>query len=158
MFLLVSEFSFFQGYFARYWPLFSSEHGFVALAIAMLVLGTDILGNLNKQSNSQEALGLAFWQITIASGIIIFILGWINLVAVSSITSLHHYTTNSCYRVSSSATARNTSQLAKSELTVLSLRSRLHCHNLIPALPTHQPPTAIQTHQIKVSLVMPSTS
>lgn len=82
MFLLASESSFFRGYFARNWPLLSPSHGFVTLALAMVVLGVNMLGNLNKPATSQEALGTAFWRIVIASGCIIFILGWINLVAV----------------------------------------------------------------------------
>lgn len=52
------------------------------MALMMVVLGINMLGNLNKQATSQQSLGMAFWRIVIASGIVIFILGWINLVAV----------------------------------------------------------------------------
>lgn len=83
MFLLTSELSLFRPYFARNWPLLSPEHGFVTLALFMIVLGINMLGNLNKEATSQDSLGLAFWRIVIASGIIIFIMGWINLIAVS---------------------------------------------------------------------------
>lgn len=83
VFLLVSELSLFRAYFARNWPLLSPSHGFVALALAMLALGINMLGNLNKPATSQQALGLAFWRVVIASGIIIFILGFVNLIAVS---------------------------------------------------------------------------
>lgn len=48
----------------------------------MIVLGVNMLANLNKQPTSQEALGLPFWRIVVASGIIAFVLGFINLVAV----------------------------------------------------------------------------
>ena len=51
------------------------------LALAMVVLGINMLGNLNKEALSQESLGLAFWRVVISAGIIIFIMGWINLVA-----------------------------------------------------------------------------
>ncbi|UJO24755.1 uncharacterized protein CLAFUR5_13816 [Fulvia fulva] len=81
MFLIVSELSLFRGYFARNWPLLSPSHGFVTLALAMIVLGINVMGNLNKPSGSQEELGMAFWRIVIASGILIFILGWFNLLA-----------------------------------------------------------------------------
>jgi len=81
MFLFVSELSLFRAYFARNWPLLSPSRGFVALAIAMLVLGINMLGNLNKPATSQQALGLAFWRVVISSGIIIFILGLVNLIA-----------------------------------------------------------------------------
>lgn len=82
MFLLVSELSLFRAYFARNWPLLSPAHGFVTLAAAMIILGVDILGNLNKPATSQESLGLAMWRIVIGSGIIVFILGFFNLFAV----------------------------------------------------------------------------
>ncbi|KAF2720026.1 hypothetical protein K431DRAFT_227440 [Polychaeton citri CBS 116435] len=81
MFLLASELSLFRSYFARNWPLLSPAHGFVALASAFIVLGINILGDLNKDSESQKHLGLAFWRIVIGSGCLIFSLGWINLVA-----------------------------------------------------------------------------
>lgn len=81
MFLLASELSLFRGYFARNWPLLSPARGFVTLALAMIVLGINMLGNLNKPATSRKSLGLAFWRIVIASGIIIFIMGWVNLIA-----------------------------------------------------------------------------
>lgn len=84
MFLIVSELNIFRAYFARNWPLLSPTHGFVTLALAMIVLGINVMGNLNKPSGSQKELGLAFWRIVIGSGIIIFILGWVNLLAVST--------------------------------------------------------------------------
>lgn len=86
MFLLASELSLFRVFFARNWPLLSAAHGFVALALAMIVLGINMLGNLNKEATSQESLGLQFWRVVIASGILIFILGWLNLIAVRSTT------------------------------------------------------------------------
>jgi hypothetical protein len=81
VFLIVTELPLFKGYFARNWPLLSPSHGFVTLAIAMIVIGIQVMGNLNKSAGSQQALGLAFWRIVIASGILIFTLGWINLLA-----------------------------------------------------------------------------
>lgn len=83
MFLITTELPLFRAYFARNWPLLSPCHGFVTLAIAMVVLGINVLGNLNKPDGSQKNLGMAFWRIVISSGILIFILGWFNLLAVS---------------------------------------------------------------------------
>jgi len=80
-FLIVSELCLFPGYFERNWPLLSPTHGFVMLSLMMVILGLDILGNLNKAANSQAALGLAFWRVVISAGILIFILGFINLLA-----------------------------------------------------------------------------
>ena len=48
----------------------------------MLILGVNILGNLNKRATSQKNLGLAFWRIVIGSGILVMILGVFNIVAV----------------------------------------------------------------------------
>jgi hypothetical protein len=48
----------------------------------MLLLGNTILGNLNKKATSQKNLGLPFWRIVIASGIVVIIMGTINLFAV----------------------------------------------------------------------------
>ncbi|KAK4575268.1 hypothetical protein LTR86_001120 [Recurvomyces mirabilis] len=78
---ITGKFSFFRSYFARNWPLLSPAHGFVTLGLAMIVLGVNMLGNLNKPATSRESLSLAFWRIVIGSGIVIFILGHVNLVA-----------------------------------------------------------------------------
>ena len=40
-----------------------------------------MLANLNKKATNEKSLGLAFWRVVIGSGIVIFILGWVNLVA-----------------------------------------------------------------------------
>ena len=47
----------------------------------MIVVGVSILGNLNKQATSQQSLGLSFWQIVISSGIVVTILGFVNIIA-----------------------------------------------------------------------------
>lgn len=81
VFLITSELPIFKGYFARNWPLLSPSRGFVTLAVAMIVIGIQVMGNLNKSAGSQQALGMPFWRIVIASGILVFTLGWINLLA-----------------------------------------------------------------------------
>ena len=82
MFLVVSECSIFKRFFARSWPLLSYEHGFNFLGLAMIVLGNNVLGNLNKEATSQKSLGLAFWRIVISSGIIVLVMGVVNVTAV----------------------------------------------------------------------------
>lgn len=52
----------------------------------MIVLGNNILGNLNKEATSQKSLGLPFWRVVIGSGIVVFSLGFLNIIAVS----IHH--------------------------------------------------------------------
>jgi hypothetical protein len=49
----------------------------------MLVLGNNTLGNLNKEATSQESLGLALWRLVIGSGIVVFVFGFVNIIAVS---------------------------------------------------------------------------
>ena len=48
----------------------------------MLLLGNSILGNLNKQATSQKSLGLAFWRVVIAAGIVVIVMGTVNIFAV----------------------------------------------------------------------------
>ncbi|MCJ1410633.1 hypothetical protein MMC19_004719 [Ptychographa xylographoides] len=81
IFLIISELPFFRNYFSRNWPLLSLSSGFVTLGILMIIVGVSILGNLNKAATSEQNLGLSFWQIVISSGIVICILGFVNIVA-----------------------------------------------------------------------------
>jgi len=83
IFLVVSELSLFKSYFANNWPLLSPKSGFVFLGLTMLVLGFNILGNLNKNATSQANLGLPLWRVVIAGGILSAIMGFFNIVAVS---------------------------------------------------------------------------
>lgn len=96
VFLVVSECSLFRGYFARNWPLLSPSHGFVTLGVAMIVLGLNMLGNMNKEATSKESLGLPFWRLLVASGILALIIGTFNIIAVSQMNPalLSPYETN----------------------------------------------------------------
>lgn len=51
------------------------------LGAAQILLGNSVLANLNKANASQEHLGMAFWRLIIGSGITIFVMGFINLLA-----------------------------------------------------------------------------
>ena len=64
-------------------PLLSPEHGFVTLSLALFVLGIDLLAKLNHDTDTQSALGLPFWRIVIGAGILVAILGLLNIIAVS---------------------------------------------------------------------------
>lgn len=81
MFLVISECSLFRSYFARNWPLLSPAHGFTTLGSAMSVLGLNMLGNMNKEATSQSSLGLPFWRLLVASGILAFVIGIFNIIA-----------------------------------------------------------------------------
>jgi len=82
LFLIVSECSLFHNFFARNWPLLSPAHGFVTLGCAMMVIGLNMLGNMNKQATSQQSLGLPFWRLLLASGILAIVIGFFNVVSV----------------------------------------------------------------------------
>ncbi|EOD51508.1 hypothetical protein GTA08_BOTSDO01162 [Neofusicoccum parvum] len=81
LFLVASEACLFRSYFRRNWPLLGPQHGFVALGLAMILLGVNTLGNLNKDATSEDHLGKPFWSVVISSGIIILVLGFINIFA-----------------------------------------------------------------------------
>ncbi len=76
----------FRSYFHRNWPLFGPDHGFMMLGLAMVVLGVNILGNMNKQAMSVKTLGLPFWRIVLSSAIIVLVLGFFNIISVSPAT------------------------------------------------------------------------
>lgn len=80
-FLIITETPLFKSYFSRNWPLFSPSSGFAMLGVAQILLGNGVLANLNKSNASQESLGMAFWRLIIGSGIIIFVMGFINILA-----------------------------------------------------------------------------
>lgn len=90
LFLIVSECSLFKGFFARNWPLLSPAHGFITLGCAMMIIGLNQLGNMNKQATSQQSLGMAFWRLLLASGILTIVIGFFNVVAVSLLSLVLH--------------------------------------------------------------------
>lgn len=49
----------------------------------MFMLGAGVLGNLNKDSMGQKALGMTFWRIVLSAGILGLVMSLINLAAVS---------------------------------------------------------------------------
>jgi len=110
---MVSECSLLKVYFARDWPLLSPVHGFNFLGVVMLVIGNNTLGNLNKEATSQASLGIAWWRLVIGSGIVVFILGFINILSVSeSLLKVIHSNLN---RATSFVTNLLESQHAKFE-------------------------------------------
>lgn len=47
----------------------------------MIILGVSVLGNLNKTATSENSLGTAVWQLVIASGIVVSLMGIFNIFA-----------------------------------------------------------------------------
>ncbi|KAG9234819.1 hypothetical protein BJ875DRAFT_375659 [Amylocarpus encephaloides] len=80
-FLIVSECNLFQQYFTKNWPNLGPKSGFVPLGLAMVVLGFNTLGNLNKQATNVENLGLPLWRLVIAAGILSTVIGVANIIA-----------------------------------------------------------------------------
>ncbi|EFW98736.1 hypothetical protein CMQ_4588 [Grosmannia clavigera kw1407] len=83
MFLVLTEvqFGFLSRYFAHSWPVFSNRDGFLWLGLAMIVLGCDMLANLNKPAFTVANLGLPLWRLILAAGILSITFGTANLIA-----------------------------------------------------------------------------
>jgi hypothetical protein len=81
LFLIVSELNIWTNYFARNWPNLGPESGFVCLGLSMIILGFNILGNLNKGATSVANLGLPLWRVVIAAGILSSLIGLFNIIA-----------------------------------------------------------------------------
>ncbi|MCJ1452662.1 hypothetical protein MMC28_003005 [Mycoblastus sanguinarius] len=79
--LIITEVGLFKRYIANNWPLLSPSSGFVTLGILLIILGVSILGNLNKAATSEKSLGGTFWRLVIASGIVVSIMGVVNIFA-----------------------------------------------------------------------------
>ncbi|CAG8976512.1 hypothetical protein HYALB_00006009 [Hymenoscyphus albidus] len=134
-FLVVSECNLFQRYFRKNWPNLSPEAGFVPLGLAMVVLGFNTLGNLNKPATSVENLGLALWRIVIAAGILTTTFGVANIIATFIFSSIregitgrqvrdHGATTYPKSSSSGSTYTRSSGSVRKPENTVLPTYSR----------------------------------
>lgn len=80
IFLGLSELTF-RNYFIKNWPLFSPKHGFVMLGFSFLFLGINIFGELSHREARQEKLGMPFWQLTLAAGILAIIMAAFNLIS-----------------------------------------------------------------------------
>jgi hypothetical protein len=57
----------------------------------MMVLGLNMLGNMNKQATSQSSLGMPFWRLLVAAGILAIVIGFFNVVAVSLIYTVYAF-------------------------------------------------------------------
>lgn len=59
----------------------------------MMVIGLNMLGNMNKAATSQESLGMPFWRLLLASGILAIVIGFFNVVAVCAPSTIcrHQY-------------------------------------------------------------------
>ncbi|KAI5457353.1 hypothetical protein BGZ63DRAFT_408107 [Mariannaea sp. PMI_226] len=79
-FIVVSELPFAKGYFRRNWPVLSDECGLTWLGVAMCIIGCNILGKLNQPSNTSKELGMPFWRLVLAAGVLAITFGICNIV------------------------------------------------------------------------------
>ncbi|KAJ4267322.1 hypothetical protein NW762_003426 [Fusarium torreyae] len=80
VFFIVSELPFCKNYFLQNWPVFSDEHGLTWLGLGLLLIGSNILGKLHQPWNSAEKLGLPFWRLVIAAGVLTITSGVLNII------------------------------------------------------------------------------
>ncbi|KAF4451370.1 hypothetical protein F53441_5636 [Fusarium austroafricanum] len=79
--LIISELPFWRSFFANHWPVFSDEHGLCWLGVGLLLVGTNLLGNLNSPYHASDEMGLPFWRLVLASGILTCTFGVLNLIS-----------------------------------------------------------------------------
>ncbi len=75
------QFAWFKPYFANNWPIFGPDHSFVWLGLGMVMLGCDLLGNLNKPQFSETNLGMPIWRLVLGAGILSITFGFFNIAA-----------------------------------------------------------------------------
>ena len=80
VFLSISEVGLFKKFYTRNWPVLSPSHSLAWLGVAMIMVGCDVLGNLNKQVYSISNLGLPIWRMVLAAGILSIIFGFLNII------------------------------------------------------------------------------
>ncbi|KAI9797807.1 MAG: hypothetical protein M1833_005310 [Piccolia ochrophora] len=145
MFLIVSEIQLFKLWFATNWPLLSPSSGLIPLGGAMVVLGITILGNLNKEATSQKSLGLGFWRIVIASGILACVLGVFNIIASLIFRNPKQGVTSRQVRSYGAVAASKPPSMTSSKSVNKHSRSFINTHlvrqNSLPTREHHEPET-----------------
>ncbi|RKF53575.1 hypothetical protein GcC1_01663 [Golovinomyces cichoracearum] len=90
VFLITSEISLFNRYFAKHWPALGLKSGFNFLGLSMILLGSGILRNLKEEivkrgedDNQVDlgSLGTVLWPLVLSSGILSLLLGFFNIIA-----------------------------------------------------------------------------
>ncbi|KAF5667634.1 hypothetical protein FHETE_5692 [Fusarium heterosporum] len=80
IFLTMSELPFFKNYFLNHWPAFSDDRGLTWLGASLLLIGSNVLGKLNSPHNTSDKLGLPFWRLILAAGILTITSGVLNII------------------------------------------------------------------------------
>ncbi|SPO03450.1 uncharacterized protein DNG_06133 [Cephalotrichum gorgonifer] len=79
--LILTELSLLEPYFRRTWPVFSPAHGFAWLGAALVVMGCQVLGNLNESAIQPGKIGREIHNLVLATGILSLTFGAANMVA-----------------------------------------------------------------------------
>ncbi|KAF9772271.1 hypothetical protein IL306_010053 [Fusarium sp. DS 682] len=83
IFLIISELPFCKTYFTNNWPTFSDEHGLAWLGVGLIFIGANLLGQLNLPHYGPKELGLPFWRLVVAAGILALTFGVANLICTA---------------------------------------------------------------------------
>lgn len=79
-FLGLSEIGVWGRWFTRNWPAFGPERGLTWLGFSMLMMGSHILGKLSDDRFTQDKMGVIFWNVCMAAGILSYIFGFTNVI------------------------------------------------------------------------------
>ncbi|KAI1842722.1 hypothetical protein JX265_005048 [Neoarthrinium moseri] len=78
-FLGLSELGIWGAFFERNWPAFGPGRGLTWLGFSMIMMGSHTLGKLSDSRNSKENMGVIFWNLCMAAGILALIFGFVNV-------------------------------------------------------------------------------
>lgn len=81
--LVIAEFplvKFVKRYLRRTWPVLSDEHGLLWLGTALVVIGCNMLGNLNRRAYDPKNLGPHFSKLVLASSVLATTFGMLNII------------------------------------------------------------------------------
>ncbi|KAM4066876.1 hypothetical protein HRG_000890 [Hirsutella rhossiliensis] len=81
--LILSEFPVLKPvkrYLRRTWPVLSDQHGLVWLGVALVVIGCNMLGNLNRPAYDPKNLGPHFSKLVLASSVLAITFGMLNVI------------------------------------------------------------------------------
>lgn len=79
--LILTELSLFKSYVRRTWPAFSPAHGLAWLGTAMVVMGCQVLGNLNEPAIRPGKIGQEFYNLVLATGTLALTFGVANIAS-----------------------------------------------------------------------------
>jgi hypothetical protein len=72
---------FLRSWFIMNWPGLSPGHSLIWLGVVLIVIGCQIMGDLVKPAYTIETIGLTFWRLILAAGILAITFGFFNIFA-----------------------------------------------------------------------------